>query len=172
MISTYSQQWREWCAGANPEGWVCDCVVFVMPEGNWIAVGNKLNTQPTQMLRHEDGRNVTYVQCGFLLSVPTKQMNMEYQLDINMMPVHNDLLTAIANMNASQLNQTIRVEHRIYLMPSQTTMPAIVPASKFYVATITTTRDGINVSCTPPTLSKKRAGEPYKIEEFAGLARF
>jgi hypothetical protein len=172
VISSYSQQWKEWCAGANPEGWVCDCLKFIMPVGPPITVGNKLNTQPTQLLRHEDGTNVTYVQCGFLISMPVKQMNMEYQLDVNMMPVHNDLLTVIANMNASALSQIIRVEHRIYLMPDQTSAPAIVPASKYYVSAITTARDGMNVICIPPTLSKKRAGEPYRLEEFAGLARF
>jgi hypothetical protein len=171
-VSLYTQEWKEWCAGADPEGWLCDALRFIFYTGETISLANKIPIQPTMILTHEGGANVEYTFCGFAVSMPQKTLTTEYKLEITMRPVANALLARIANATSLELNQIIRVEYRLYLLPSNANAPAATPAGKYYVSAIATSRGAITVTCLPPNLSKKRAGTAYRLEEFAGLARF
>jgi hypothetical protein len=172
MISSYSAAWKEWCAGGNPQGWICDALRFTFVDGSSLFFANKLTQQPTQPLTHEDGNVFVYNQVGFVLSLPPKQINTEYQLDASMQPVANDLLKVIVNLTSGDLLDSVKVEHRTYLLPGNPLSPAIQPASRYYLAQATTAQGALNLSCLPPNLNRKRAGVGYKLEDFAGLARF
>lgn len=171
-LSTYTAAWKEWCAGGDPEGWITDALRFTFTEGDTINLANKLPLQPEMTLKHETGEDVIYTFCGFNVSMPQKTLTTEYKLDVSMRPVANQLLSRIVNLNSAQLNQIVQVQYRIYPLPARPDSPAALPAGKYSVQGITTARGGITVSCIPPNLSKKRAGVAYRLEEFAGLARF
>lgn len=172
LVSVYDNAWKEWMAGATPEGWICDALNFVFSDGSTMPLANHLDEQPQQHLRHENGSLILYTQIGFEVSIPEKQISTEYQLDVNMRPVTNQLLALIHNLRSSELLDPIIVEHRTYLLPDHSDRPVIVPRAKYYLATATSTHDALNLACLPPTLNRKRAGTAFRIEEFSGLARF
>lgn len=171
-VSSYANDWKLWMASASPTGYICDCLRFVFSDFTTIQIANKLTVRPTEQLTHEDGTIHRYTQCGFTVAPPDRKMTSEYEITITMQPVYNDLLNAVANLHTSQLSQTVNLQYRIYLLPSNPNRPAITPASKFSVSAITVTRDSVVVSCVPPMLSRKRSGQPYTIEEFNGLSPF
>jgi hypothetical protein len=171
-ITSLSDEWKNWLASAPPTGWECDALEFVFESNEVIRIANKLDTRPTQKLKHESGNDATYTQADFTISRPNKALTTEYTLDITMVPLQNNLVTAIANATGVELQSEIRCAYRIYLLPEYSNRPAIAPAFKLRVQSIVLAKGAIAISVVPITLSRKRSGDAYTIDQFPGLGRY
>lgn len=171
-MATLTNDWKLWLTTAPVDGWPCDALQFIMANDDRFHVANKIEDRPSQVLRHENGYHYRYFYLPFTVSRPGKRLNAEYMLNVQMAPAPSDLIETLVSLTTSQIRQIVQVEHRVYLLPNDVENPVSVVPTRLLIGTITTARAGITITCIPPALTRKRAGQVYTLEEFSGLARY
>lgn len=173
-VTSYSSAWRLWLASGNPRNWACDALQFHFDDSDEpeLYLANRLYETPTQQLKDEANNWRTYQQVAFTVGLPNKQMNLEYGLSVQMDNVPGAMLDFLGSLQGSELDRIVTVYYRIYLLPDKDDEPAIKPPMRLQLAAVSLTRTSLQLTCQPTTLSKKRAGESYTLEEFPGLATY
>jgi hypothetical protein len=166
-VRSVYDEYQRWLASVPTGGALITAVELNWPPNNFYYMGNHINTNTFCI--YENGSGVTLIPYQFECTHPERSGTTESSITLTG-PQSGPIFGLFHYLRGYQTNFTITMSVRYFLWPNNLHRPLASRPERYHVTSITFSRMSISVEASMARLPRYRAGIPYTVEEYPGLA--